>query len=639
MNNLAGKLYYGNYKDGHLKGTVELAEGLTSSSKSLKMDDISFYTDADVTGGTAKEAGWGYVVNTEVPDQSLYANVPITGDFSDTADPSQKPYQDAGIVQKDRSYTFTSDTTLETKDYHSVIDAKDDVTVNAAGKVLTFKGTVDDEKNGSDVIHTSNGHAITINAKKVIVDAEQTTAGSHAWGMNTEGGNITVNGDMDITAKADGKDYQNTLGIRSQGSTVTINGTVTMRQDSGYAVDNPQASSNYRTGAVYATSAWGEGKNYGGTINIDKVDLKVNGNGLWSNIGGSTVNVNGGTVETNPDNTVGFFALRAECGTVNMNVKRDSDGNVTGAGDNDVTVKGNVFADTGAINDIDKSIYTTINLGLTTGASSLTGIIWNGFEDEGNQNGSKTFYGRTNLWLANGAQWNNETYGTIDIDRLNYFGSDFSGSLLNNFHGGSDEAHTGYIYQKEDTPITLKNYEGYTTVFYAHDEKNPETMNGGDITIEKAAKGSGITLVTDSKGITAGFSSADKAADQNRVSEVLNKLAQKLFYTANDGNLAGKVKIAEGLTASSKSLKEGSISFSTDSTGTKTAGQGYYDYTPKEEVPSEFAVNITGDSTHDKAYSDAGIKADGVYTFSKDTSINLTPSSDDYAGIWQLELQ
>ena len=627
LNNLAAKLIYSDYANGNLTGQVEIGDGLTKSAQILKTGRISWSTDSTGT----KTAGQGYY--NPAADPSLYANVPITGDFSDTVDPSQKPYQDAGIVQKDGSYTFASDTTLKTKDYHSVIDAKDDVTVNAAGKVLTFKGTVDDKNNGSDVIHTSNGHAITINAKKVIVDAEQTAAGNHAWGMNTEGGNITVNGNMDITAKADGKDFRNTLGIRSQGSTVTINGTVTMRQDSGYAVDNPQASSNYRTGAVYATSAWGEGKNYGGTINIDKVDLKVNGNGLWSNIGGSTVNVNGGTVETNPDNTVGFFALRAECGTVNMNVKRDSDGNVTGAGDNDVTVKGNVFADTGAINDIDKSIYTTINLGLTTGASSLTGIIWNGFEDEGNQNGSKTFYGRTNLWLANGAQWNNETYGTIDIDRLNYFGSDFAGSLLNNFHGGSDEAHTGYIYQKEDTPITLKNYEGYTTVFYAHDEKNPETMNGGDITVEKAAKGSGITLVTDSKGITAGFSSADKAADQNRVSEVLNKLAQKLFYTANDGNLAGKVKIAEGLTASSKSLKEGSISFSTDSTGSKTAGQGYYEYTPKEEVPSEFAVNITGDSTHDKAYSDAGIKADGVYTFSKDTSINLTPSSDDYAGI------
>lgn len=618
LNNLAGKLYYGDYKDGHLKGTVELAEGLTSSSKSLKMDDISFYTDADVTGGTAKEAGWGYVINTNVPDSSDYANVPITGDFSDTADPSQKPYQDAGIVQKDGSYTFTSNTTLETKDYHSVIDAKDDVTVNAAGKVLTFKGTVDDKNNGSDVIHTSNGHAITINAKKVIVDSEQTKDGGSAWGMNTEGGNITVNGDMDVTAKADGKDFRNTLGIRSQGSTVTVNGTVTMRQDNGYAVDNPQATSNYRTGAVYATSAWGEGKNYGGTINIDKVDLKVNGNGLWSNIGGSTVNVNGGTVETNPDNTVGFFALRAECGTVNMNVKRDSDGNVTGAGENDVTVKGNVFADTGAINDIDKSIYTTINLGLTTKASSLTGIIWNGFEDEGNQNGSKTFYGRTNLWLSNGAQWNNEKYGTIDIDNLNYYGSDFTESLLNNFHGGSDEAHTGYIYQKEDTPITLKNYDGYTTVFYAHDEKNPETMIGGDLTIEKAAKGSGITLVTDSKGISAGFSSSDKAADQNRVSEVLNKLAQKLFYTANDGNLTGKVKIAEGLTSSSKSLKTGDIFFSTDSTGTKIAGQGYYDYKPASDA--ELSDSITGGL--DKKYVNLGIeKEKGKYTFTESTNI------------------
>ena len=75
--------------------------------------------------------------------------------------------------------------------------------------------------------------------------------------------------------------------------------------------------------------------------------------------------------------------------------------------------------------------------------------------------------------------------------------------------------------------------------------------------------------------VAKGFNAYDKAEDQNTVNEVLNKLAQKLFYTANDGRLAGTVKIAEGLTASSESLKTGDISFSTDATGTKTLGQGF----------------------------------------------------------------
>ena len=641
LNQLAGKLYYGNYKDGHLKGTVEIADGLTVSSKVLKTDDILFYTDSDVTSGAAKEAGWGHVQDKAVPDSSTYKNVPITGNLDADAVPSQKPYVDVGIVQKDGTYKFTSDTVLETnKDYSTMIDAQKDVVIDAAGKTLTLRGTIDtpsiskDEHERLALIQSGQGKNLTINAGKLVLDAEQSTNGGKTYGMAIDGStnstHVTINGDVDVTSTSKVKSSMGgAYGIWARGrAVIDIHGTVTMKKENGWAVDSDQNGfSFYGSGGILSTSAWGADLNQGATINVDNVDLKVNGNGLWTNIGGGIINVNGGSVEVNLNNGVGYSALLAECGTVNMNVLKDAEGNVTGAGNNDVTIKGNVFAATGAINDVDKGTYTSINLGLTNERSSLTGVIWNGFRDEGNKNTTKLFYGRTNLWLSDGAQWHHEPYGSVEVKDMNYYGDKFKGSVVSNFHGGSSEAHSGYIFQGTPSKkarklgITFKNYNGYTTVFYNHDETDPTQMIGGDITIEKAAEGSGITLITDSKGLTAGFSTSDKAADQNKVSEVLNKLAQKLFYTANDGHLAGTVKIADGLTASSKSLKSGAISFSSDSTGTKVKGQGFYEYEPASD--DVLTDPITGGM--DKKYVNIGVeKTKGHYDFAKDSTITVT---------------
>lgn len=641
LNQLAGKLYYGNYKDGHLKGTVEIADGLTVSSKVLKTDDILFYTDSDVTSGAAKEAGWGHVQDKAVPDSSTYKNVPITGNLDADAVPSQKPYVDAGIVRKDGTYKFTSDTVLETtKDYSTMIDAREDVVIDAAGKTLTLRGTIDtpsistDEHERLALIQSGQGKNLTINAGRLVLDAEQSASGGNSYGMAIDGSvnptHVTVNGNVDVTSTSKVKSsVGGAYGIWARGrAVIDIHGTVTMKKENGWAVDADQNGfSFYGSGGILSTSVWGADLNQGATINVDNVDLKVNGNGLWTNIGGGIINVNGGSVEVNPNNGVGYSALLAECGTVNMNVLKDADGNVTGAGNNDVTIKGNVFAATGAINDVDKGTYTSINLGLTNERSSLTGVIWNGFRDEGNKNTTKLFYGRTNLWLSDGAQWHHEPYGSVEVKDMNYYGDKFKGSVVSNFRGGSSEAHSGYIFQGTPSKkarklgITFKNYNGYTIVFYNHDETDPTQMIGGDITIEKAAEGSGITLVTDSKGLTAGFSTSDKAADQNKVSEVLNKLAQKLFYTANDGHLAGTVKIADGLTASSKSLKSGTISFSSDSTGTKVKGQGFYEYEPASD--DVLTDPITGGM--DKKYVNIGVeKTQGHYDFAKDSTITVT---------------
>ncbi|WP_444350109.1 autotransporter domain-containing protein, partial [Phascolarctobacterium succinatutens] len=169
--------------------------------------------------------------------------------------------------------------------------------------------------------------------------------------------------------------------------------------------------------------------------------------------------------------------------------------------------------------------------------------------------------------------------------------------------------------------INVAEYSGNTNVIYNHDADNPTNILGGSFTIGQANTGSNITLITDNQGITKGFNAYDKAEDQNTVNEVLNKLAQKLFYTANDGKLAGTVKIASGLTASSAALKTGDISFSTDATGTKTPGQGFYEYTEMDDTV--ITDPITGNL--DKKYVSLGIETEkGIYNFTQDTVINVT---------------
>ena len=64
-------------------------------------------------------------------------------------------------------------------------------------------------------------------------------------------------------------------------------------------------------------------------------------------------------------------------------------------------------------------------------------------------------------------------------------------------HGGADAAAKGVIIQKDKDSITVDNYSGHTLVLYSHDKTNPKMMIGGDFIINKAEKGSEITLRTD----------------------------------------------------------------------------------------------------------------------------------------------
>lgn len=258
-------------------------------------------------------------------------------------------------------------------------------------------------------------------------------------------------------------------------------------------------------------------------------------------------------------------ALQANKGTINLN---------TGEG-----ITAGILDVTGDMKVTDNKA-SVINVNMTKG-SQWTGAVSN---IPGSTYNAPA--GQFHLTMAEGSVWHHETGRSVDTLKTT-----FAGSNVSKLDG------SGVIYQNSDKGITVYNYSGDTTVIYGHDADNPQNITGGDFNVKTAAAGSKITLVTDSQGINTGFEANDTAAEKNNVKEVLNKLANKLFYTGyKDANLAGVVKIADGLTASSVSATvkaSGDVTFSDGSNGTKTAGQGFYDYTPEQEKPNYKTGAIT----------------------------------------------
>lgn len=600
LNALANKLFYTAYKNGetNLAGKVEIAEGLTSSSLSKRMEDITF---KESNG----QGQYLYTPASDIPEEQTETA------FTDTitgVKAKDMKYVNTGVRKEDGTYKFTKDSEITVAAGGPAVNVEEDVIIRADGKTLKMK-TVE----GSGTVYGINQSTkkkAEITAKNLDVEVTST---SRAEGIHMANSNaairpeMTINGDVNLKVSG----TANTLGAYIQGnSRLIVNGNVTADVDG-----HNGGFSYYGATGLYSTSNMGP-NSMGADITVNgNVDLKGKAHGIFANAGGSKVTVNGGgSIEVDKTSTNPYAAIRAEDGVVSMNVKLDSSGNAVGSLDKKVNIKGNLAVTTGAVNAVDKrGTLSQINLGLTTADSTFQGVVYNAFPDEGKKAGELTFKGEANLFLANGAAWTNEKY--IDTG-TSWGGKNFEGSHLTRLAGGASADKAGQIFQKDTGNITVDNYSGYTDVYYAHEETAPKTMIGGDFIIRKAASGSGISLITDNKGLNT---SSNASADKNLVSETLNALANKLFYKAyadGEKNLTGFVKIAEGLTSSEAVLKTGNITFKKDN------GQGQYLYEtayPNEQITDPINKTIDGSAASEQAYKEAGVyKSDtDTYKFTK----------------------
>ena len=620
LNALAGKLTYSNFTKGekNLTGYVKIADGLTASSAAMKTGDITFN----------KEDGKGTYVKKEVVEKFDFTTA-LTGNKT-------KDDEYEGNIDSTGKYTFSKDSTItlaNPEDNAGAITAERDFTIEAA-KDLKLK--VNGSNQNSYGLVQDAGKNVVINAENLNVDISNNKGRADAihvnGNSNGERGSLTVNGNLNMKATHDtsadvGGAY--TLGAYTYQADIVINGNVTSAIDAGAGVN-----AYYGASHLYASGATGEQKegHKAGTLTVNgNVDLSGTAQGLFANIGGAVVTVNGGgkiILDEKAAKSNGYAAIRAENSTANMNVKLDAAGNATSGLGNDVVIKGNVVASVGAVNSIDKNgTMTRVNLALDTDKSSLQGAIVNGFDREDGTTGidteadeggtvSKHFTGENNLWLQNGATWTNALYGKLKFFKDDKYQTPFMGSHVTNLTGGSDAAHSGYIIQNDRRTLTIDNYSGNTNIFYAHTGNGEATDNyaGGDTIIKHAAKDAAVTLITDNTGVNLN--------SEDSVTNVLNALAGKLYYNAyinNERNLAGTVSIADGLTASSftKTYNSGDITFN-DKTG-----QGSY---VKAEVPvqTEFTTQLQGFAARDTEYINAGITTgDQKYTFTKDSTITV----------------
>lgn len=596
LNALAGKLYY-LAKDGKLSAKAALAEGLTASEASLDLKNVTF---KESNG----QGQYLYTPASDIPEEQTETA------FTDTitgVKAKDMKYVNTGVRKEDGTYKFTKDSEITVAAGGPAVKVEEDVIIRADGKTLKMK-TVE----GSGTVYGINQST----AKKAEITAKnldvEVTSTSRAEGIHMANSNAAIRPEMTINGNVNLKvsGTANTLGAYIQGnSRLTVNGNVTADVDG-----HNGGFSYYGATGLYSTSNMGP-NSMGADITVNgNVDLKGKAHGIFANAGGSKVTVNGGSIEVDKASTNPYAAIRAEDGVVNMNVKLDSNGNAVGSLDKKVNIKGNLAVTTGAVNAVDKrGTLSQINLGLTTADSTLHGVVYNAFPDEGKKAGELTFKGEANLFLANGAAWTNEKYGDTGTS---WGGKNFEGSHLTKLAGGASAAKAGQIFQKDTGNITVDNYSGYTDVYYAHEETAPKTMIGGDFIIRKAASGSGISLITDNKGLNT---SSEASADKNLVSETLNALANKLFYKAyadGEHNLTGFVKIAEGLTSSEAVLKTGNITFKKDN------GQGQYLYEtsyPNEQITDPINKTIDGSAASEQAYKEAGVyKSDtDTYQFTK----------------------
>ena len=618
LNALANKLWYTAYttNERNLTGKAEIAEGLTTSSASKRVENITF-------NETTGQGSYVYTPQAEMTTDPIKESETLTYDRQALA---TAPNTKGGRIV---SGLYT-DNTAYNKQHPMVVDMN--------GHSLHIEANSKNQI--ASAIHGGNNKYIRIvnsGEKKALTIKASNTDTRAANGIQTEAnGHIHIQGDVvveDVHTKGYNAAAIQTNGTIGSPSDVTIDGDLTVQSVRADRVDTKnKGADDGRNLAALKTTADESKITVKGNVDIQNIKGSV----LQTIGADSVIDVGGGTISAaeDADHTKQYRAVRAEKGTVNINTPEGVSGsrktNITG--DMYITREyGKKVAEYSGGQLVDFDRKGVLNVSLTTADSSWTGAATYDVNRADFGTGGFTAHdvGQFNLTLQNGAHWTNEQRSGVTDKWL--------GSRLSSLRGGNDANNAGVIFQKNNKDITIDNYSGHTRVFYEHDTASPTTIKGGDFRIKNASAGSAITLTTDSAGLNT---ESTAAADKNLVSATLNALANKLWYTAyttGERNLTGKAEIAEGLTTSAASKRIEDITFD------GTSGQGSYVYTPAADPPAsqtdtEFTTSITGDEAHDAPYTNAGVrKGNGNYVFTKDTIIRTDDTDKVIGGPWTVK--
>ena len=609
LNVLAGKLTYTGYSAApeNLTGTVKLAGSLTGDVVVLKEGNIIF-----------NDSGKG----TYIVRKSNF-NTTLTGDID-----ADGEYASSGIIQADGSYKFETDSKITVADDTGSgakgIASAAPLVVDAAGKTLTIDVKANHPGMGeANAIYQSGNNSITITADKLLINTFSNADKANGIGadntFNPTKQTMTVNGDVDININS-----SSGAGIKTRGNAETIiNGDLTVKT-------NGKPYNYYSGQGIYASTDYGVGtgkyeRDFGGVVVVNgATNISGNGAGVVANGGGSVISLNGdvnitAVANRNP-------ALIAESATINVNQN----------GGKKVNISGNIVANTHGEADTEAEKNTVVNLNMDTKESTLTGVAFNAFPLEGVGTNHEA-KGYINLGLSNGATWNNEQKGGLqlysDYEISNGWYPEntivaFAGSHISTFKGGTSAETAGNIFQKDSKDLTIDNYSGVTNIYYAH--TNDGTLASdydayGDTIINHAAANSLVNLITN----------APSSITVDSITNVLNALAGKLTYgdaVDSKTDLTGIAKMAGGLTTDSVEIAYGNILFSeTDGKGIGVEKINLAD-APEKQVASSFNTTMTGKVDTDLEYRLGGVmKGEGSYKFEEDSNITVVDSSGNGA--------
>ena len=558
---LANKLTYRTFTENKLTGKLEIGEGLTTPS---------------VTGHILFQSnGKGsYDTTTPPPVQPLTA-AEATGGVYTLAHNETRQLTQANITQGFNGRhaalaSFTADASS---------NAPADLTVDLNGHKLTLDmDSTANSKHTATILGGAGKHLTikdTQTGGSLVLAAKSHASSREADAIRADQG-ATLNFDVPVRIQSV------TSYMRAHGIYAHNDSTINIKE---LTIERVQGTNN--SGTVIS-SLYGIGVGRNAQITIGHADISgVEGTALYvSNTAGSNgkIQIGSGRIIVPEDSTNGKqrWAVYAITGSVFLNKDKNQD----------LTVVGNMQAG-------ENTNLATIDASFTTAASSWKGAV--------NRNDKGMLTSTVNLTLANGAKWTHEVQPSKLASETS-----FKSSHLTKLTGG-DTAEQAGIVEQGNKAITIDEYSGHTRFLFGHDSAAPATIYGGNVTIKQAADGSKVVLSTTPIGITEG-----------NVKDVLNALANKLYYTNyknGERKLTGTVEINEGLT-SSAARWAGEITFQ------DTDGKGTYDTgsTPsqpsEEQKKTEFTSQITSGNVAE--YVDNKVeKAIGVYAFTKDSTVKF----------------